>query len=570
MTTLNLGRVAIVHRGAYNNGVTYKPLDLVDYGDGVYLCTSESTGNTPANVSYWSPLFNPAAVANRTPKPFDLSGSPADLPVGAAIADVFYITNGGTFKGVAYESPDVNGNHDGFFVASLSPLKLVNITHKLRPTDTTTVAGLTVTGASTLTGAATLTGGFTANAASSVNGAFTATSVATPRTLLSTSVDIGYLTLTSKYGGFTHDYTISGEITGAANSSTGFSLPRGFGGKIVTSTLLADSNLKRMAVSSPIQLDKGDFGFLGGVVHFDTVYFNNSIRPSTYSHETLGFSKILTLGDKVIKQYTKGEVLGNPVTEFSASQNRNNSNGVSFVFTDSTNIYYYESPDFTLAAPFTRTVSTPAPTALTKVCALGSSAVHSAGDGNLFVTAHLNSGNVILRGMYYKVSSSNFQTPFTSTITPSTGTYTRVEVCKRVTLGSIEVIVACFRSDNAIDFYIASVPALGSAFSITPCGSIGGQASSYSSLTLLSDDCYLLKANFTGVGEAMLCLYKLVENSFSSRYCSAKTAYTSLIPRAYVDNTLLLTKSGNVADAGGEYITLCDMHLTQSTYNQIT
>lgn len=566
MTTLNLGRVAIVHRGVYNNSTNYKPLDLVDYGDGVYLCTSESTGNAPSNVSYWSPLFNPAAVANRTPKPFDLSSSPVDLPVGAAIADVFYITNGGTFNGVAYESPDVNGNHDGFFVASLSPLKLVNITHKLRPTDTTTVAGLTVTGA------ATLAGGFTANAASSVNGAFVATSVSTQRASLTASTGTGYLALTSKLGSFTQTYNISGESLTVADSVTNFILPNRFGGKIVTSTLLADSNLKRMSVSSPIQLDKGNFGFLAGAVHFDTVYFNNSTRPSIYSLETLGFNKMLTLGDKVIKQYTKGYLLGSPATGFSASRNVNNSNGVSFVFADSTNIYYYESPDFTLQSAHTRDVSIGAPSSNTKVCALTScfQRDQGAGDGNLFVTAHLDSGNVILRGMFYKVISNNFQTPFTSTITPSTGTYTRVEVCKRHTLDSmLGVVVACFRSDNVIDFYIANVPVVGTAFSITPCGSVAGQASSYSSLTLLSDDCYLLKANFTGVGEAMLFLYNLGGNIFSSQYCSAKTAYTSLIPKAYVNNTLLLTKSGNAADAGGEYITLCDMHLTQSTYGQI-
>jgi hypothetical protein len=43
---------SVTNKGAYNALTTYKPLDLVSYNDGTYMCITESIGNLPTTASF--------------------------------------------------------------------------------------------------------------------------------------------------------------------------------------------------------------------------------------------------------------------------------------------------------------------------------------------------------------------------------------------------------------------------------------------------------------------------------------------------------------------------------------
>jgi len=56
MATIDLGKIKLVNRGAYNNSTAYTVDDLVQSGGSTYICIQNSTGNAVTNGSYWSVL----------------------------------------------------------------------------------------------------------------------------------------------------------------------------------------------------------------------------------------------------------------------------------------------------------------------------------------------------------------------------------------------------------------------------------------------------------------------------------------------------------------------------------
>ena len=56
MATIDLGKIKLVNRGAYDNSATYTVDDLVQSGGATYICIQNSTGNAVTNASYWSVL----------------------------------------------------------------------------------------------------------------------------------------------------------------------------------------------------------------------------------------------------------------------------------------------------------------------------------------------------------------------------------------------------------------------------------------------------------------------------------------------------------------------------------
>ena len=56
MATIDLGKIKMVWRGAYNNATAYTPDDVVSSGGSSYICILASTGNAVSNATYWSLL----------------------------------------------------------------------------------------------------------------------------------------------------------------------------------------------------------------------------------------------------------------------------------------------------------------------------------------------------------------------------------------------------------------------------------------------------------------------------------------------------------------------------------
>lgn len=55
MATTNLGRIALVPKGTYVSGTTYKMLDIVRYGTGSFVCLTLTTAD-PTDTSAWQLL----------------------------------------------------------------------------------------------------------------------------------------------------------------------------------------------------------------------------------------------------------------------------------------------------------------------------------------------------------------------------------------------------------------------------------------------------------------------------------------------------------------------------------
>ena len=64
MATIDLGKIKLVNRGAYNNSTAYTVDDLVQSGGSTYICIQNSTGNAVTNNSYWSVLAEGGDVAS--------------------------------------------------------------------------------------------------------------------------------------------------------------------------------------------------------------------------------------------------------------------------------------------------------------------------------------------------------------------------------------------------------------------------------------------------------------------------------------------------------------------------
>lgn len=60
-TTVNLGRVQPIYKGAYDSGEVYTPLDFVTYNGASYFCILTTTAGTlPTNTTYWQLVANAA------------------------------------------------------------------------------------------------------------------------------------------------------------------------------------------------------------------------------------------------------------------------------------------------------------------------------------------------------------------------------------------------------------------------------------------------------------------------------------------------------------------------------
>lgn len=115
MTTINLGKIKPLYKGAYTGGVVYRPLDFTLYFGNLYICKAPSTGNLPTDPAYFDPVLsiNAAAISN-TP-----AGSIAATTVQAALneldsekvakTDVIAIAKGGTGATTANAAADAIG-----------------------------------------------------------------------------------------------------------------------------------------------------------------------------------------------------------------------------------------------------------------------------------------------------------------------------------------------------------------------------------------------------------------------------------------------------------------------------
>ncbi|NLD52382.1 MAG: hypothetical protein GX650_05755, partial [Clostridiales bacterium] len=65
MAMNNLGRVAMIHRGDYDPGYDYKPLDCCYHQGSTYICKAETVGNAPPNAAYWVLMSTSASTVDR-------------------------------------------------------------------------------------------------------------------------------------------------------------------------------------------------------------------------------------------------------------------------------------------------------------------------------------------------------------------------------------------------------------------------------------------------------------------------------------------------------------------------
>ena len=70
MATINLGRVAYVHKGTYDSATAYNKYDVVFYDNGSYLYIGDvqEAGHAPTDVAYWQPMLDPTAMNVATVK----------------------------------------------------------------------------------------------------------------------------------------------------------------------------------------------------------------------------------------------------------------------------------------------------------------------------------------------------------------------------------------------------------------------------------------------------------------------------------------------------------------------
>ena len=54
MAIIDLGKVSITWRGAYDGSTAYTPKDAVVYNNASYICIANTTGNLPTDTSYWN------------------------------------------------------------------------------------------------------------------------------------------------------------------------------------------------------------------------------------------------------------------------------------------------------------------------------------------------------------------------------------------------------------------------------------------------------------------------------------------------------------------------------------
>lgn len=77
MTTINLGKIKPLHKGAYETAITYRPLDFTTYLGNLYVCKATSTGNLPTNTTYFDPVVDLTAATDAYMVGFQQAGTGA-------------------------------------------------------------------------------------------------------------------------------------------------------------------------------------------------------------------------------------------------------------------------------------------------------------------------------------------------------------------------------------------------------------------------------------------------------------------------------------------------------------
>ncbi len=98
MSTIDLGKIKLVWRGAYNNATAYTPDDVVSSGGTSYICILASTGNAVTNTTYWNVLAQggtdlAATLSNNQVAIKNNSGNIAGVNIGTA-GQVFKVNSG--------------------------------------------------------------------------------------------------------------------------------------------------------------------------------------------------------------------------------------------------------------------------------------------------------------------------------------------------------------------------------------------------------------------------------------------------------------------------------------------
>lgn len=64
LATINLGRVAYIHKGTYDPSTSYNKYDVVFYNNGSYLYIGDTigAGHDPTDETYWQPMLDPTAM----------------------------------------------------------------------------------------------------------------------------------------------------------------------------------------------------------------------------------------------------------------------------------------------------------------------------------------------------------------------------------------------------------------------------------------------------------------------------------------------------------------------------
>jgi hypothetical protein len=111
MTTLNLGQLAIVWKGAYSGATTYTKNQAVSYNGNSYVCKVASViGQIPTNATYWDIMSQGSNVLTTTGDLLfqDTSGA-ARLPIGGAGQVLTAATSGkpAWANNTSYKGPEV-------------------------------------------------------------------------------------------------------------------------------------------------------------------------------------------------------------------------------------------------------------------------------------------------------------------------------------------------------------------------------------------------------------------------------------------------------------------------------
>ena len=89
MSTIDLGKIKMVWRGAYNNATAYTIDDAVSLNGTSYICIAATTGNTPPNATYWNVMAQGgtdlgATLSNNQIAIKNNSGNIAGVNIGTA------------------------------------------------------------------------------------------------------------------------------------------------------------------------------------------------------------------------------------------------------------------------------------------------------------------------------------------------------------------------------------------------------------------------------------------------------------------------------------------------------